>query len=77
MHYIVVSSCIGVQLSFMANCIPTTIGFWFSRDLPRAQATSMIKKRSRPQPRVREVSPEAEEASNNEAGETGEEEKLE
>jgi len=36
----------------------------------------MIKKRSRPQPRVREVSPEAEEAPNNEAGETGGEEKL-
>ena len=37
----------------------------------------MIKKRSRPQPRVREVSPEAEEASNGEAGATSGEEKLE
>lgn len=36
----------------------------------------MIKKRTRPQPRVREISPEAEEASNNSAGEKGEE-KLE
>jgi len=36
----------------------------------------MIKKRTRPQPRVREVSPEAEGASNNSAGEKGEE-KLE
>jgi hypothetical protein len=39
--------------------------------------SSMIKKRTRPQPRVREISPEAEEASNNSAGEKGEEEKLE
>lgn len=38
---------------------------------------TMIKKRSRPQPRVREISPEAEEASNNEVGEAGGEEKLE
>jgi hypothetical protein len=37
----------------------------------------MIKKRSRPQPRVREISPEAEEALNSETGETGGEEKLE
>ena len=36
----------------------------------------MIKKRTRPQPRVREISPEAEEASNNLAGEK-DEEKLE
>jgi len=36
----------------------------------------MIKKRTRPQPRVREISPEVEEASNGEAGEGGEE-KLE
>jgi hypothetical protein len=38
---------------------------------------TMIKKRSRPQARIREISPEAEEASNSEAGETGGEEKLE
>ena len=37
----------------------------------------MIKKRSRPQPRVREVSPEIEETSNNEVGRSGGEEKLE
>ena len=37
----------------------------------------MIKKRTRPQPRVRETSPEAEEASNKSAGEKGGEEKLE
>jgi len=39
--------------------------------------STMIKKRTRPQPRVREVSPEAEEASDNSAGEKGEEERLE
>ena len=39
--------------------------------------SSMIKKRTRPQPRVREISPEAEEAPNNSAGEKVEEEKLE
>jgi len=36
----------------------------------------MIKKRSRPQSRIREISPGAEEASHSEAGETGGEEKL-
>jgi len=39
--------------------------------------STMIKKRTRPQPRVREVSPDAEEASDNSAGEKGEEERLE
>ena len=37
----------------------------------------MIKKRSRPQPRVREISPEVEETSNDEAGEKDREEKPE
>lgn len=37
----------------------------------------MIKKRARPQPRVREISPEAEETSNNSAREKNGEEKLE
>jgi len=45
-------------------------------DLDLTKST-MIKKRTRPQPRVREVSPEAEEASDNSAGEKGEEGKLE
>jgi len=36
----------------------------------------MIKKRSRPQPRVREISPEVE-ASNNESGGNGGEKELE
>ena len=40
-------------------------------------STTMIKKRSRPQPRIREISPEVEEASNSDAGETGAEERLE
>jgi len=37
----------------------------------------MIKKRSRPRPRVREISTEVEEGSSNEAGERGEEGELE
>ena len=37
----------------------------------------MIKKRARPQPRVREISPEVEGASKNSAGEEGDGEKLE
>ena len=38
---------------------------------------AMIKKRSRPQTRVREISPEVEEAHNTEVGEAGGEERLE
>ena len=82
MHCVVVSSCIDVRLSFVDQLSATqgkTLALSSDSHVIGLHPgkSAMIKKRSRPQPRVREISPEVEEASNNETGEKSGEEKLE
>ena len=70
MHHVVVSSCIVVRLSFMDLSCEAKRELFLTRLI---LTSAMIKKRTRPQPRVREISPEVEESPNTSAGEKDEE----